>query len=876
MNDDELIQKQIEREKNQRESAYSKFKKDIREQTQRNDGSNAPYARHWKSYTFAQLLDGLQNEIDNPNNFIRSSRATEAVKNCLGTPLVIKRNKYGGPDEVKVKQQKNYFDLERCSFIAFQITLDNAQSSIVPTKIIDRKTGKPKRNRDRKDKDSLINEIGKAIEIDLEFNYISKIYPQYFDALDKSAQGGKDGTARSSTYYWRDNIRRALRKKKLEFRRQGREIEADALDWRPFTSANRKLVGSWLLDGLLKYTRLFKEERVGYVDTKRVFIVLSDEAEKHKEEYIRDHEPFLMDPLPMICKPVPATKTSFGSWLTTLDTSQSDCTFEGSFEISEEHLAYINKLQDVPYRINPFVADVLNELVERGIKLGKFIPHFYQDPPELSRRLGLTHLHDHDELNKALSHHPNLKQAKKERAKEISQQIALVEKGFNSKTIWLNTNKLRDCKELYYPCSWDFRGRAYVRCSNTPSPQGSDFQKALLLFAKPKPIDDRSKFHMSIELANNAGQDKCNFDDRLKWTESNQHNIKLVATLLEPNGDFNKAISFLETTDNPFQFLAAAKEYYHCFIRQDQSTTSLRCSVDATCSGAAVMAAIRLCKTSAKRVNVLPSTEPQDLYRACWMSLVEDNLKETIPPIRTQLLGYWSRNKLGRKAAKKIIMVAQYGAGEQRMMEEFWEFHDSEVPKRYRLNRDEMKAFRKLWMPAMNKVCSFKFVLDWFQQRAQEIHNSGKKKILVPTPSGSTQIMKYPIYDRKRIKTFHYGSLNYKISDYIPTKEADLKDWRRAITANTIHSIDASIMVKAFRNFNHNFSTIHDAAHTYASKAMDEMTDRLKEAFIEACSFNIWDEFRKANDLNIDNKNTPPIVGNLDLQDVKHSDYIFS
>ena len=73
------------------------------------------------------------------------------------------------------------------------------------------------------------------------------------------------------------------------------------------------------------------------------------------------------------------------------------------------------------------------------------------------------------------------------------------------KTIWLNTNKLGDCKELYYPCSWDFRGRAYVRCSNTPSPQGSDFQKALLLFANPKPIDDRSKFHLSIELANHAG-----------------------------------------------------------------------------------------------------------------------------------------------------------------------------------------------------------------------------------------------------------------------------------------------------------------------------------------------------------------------------------
>ena len=288
------------------------------------------------------------------------------------------------------------------------------------------------------------------------------------------------------------------------------------------------------------------------------------------------------------------------------------------------------------------------------------------------------------------------------------------------------------------------------------------------------------------------------------------------------------------------------------------------------------MAAIRRCKTGARLVNVFPSPEPKDLYRACWDALVELNSQYAEPLIRPSILNDWTINKYGRKAAKLMIMVAQYGAGDQKQMDEFWQFHDQEVPTKYKLIKEEFKAVRKLWFPAMKKVCSFTFVLDWFQKKVQEIYDSGAKEVIIPTPVGSIQIMNYPEYDIHRVKSFHHGNLNYKMSDYLPTDKPDINKWISAITANTVHSIDSSVMVLSFEDFPYDFSTIHDAAYTYAGKPMDFMIKNLKEGFIKACSFNIWDEFRKANNLPIDPKSPPPIVGNLDLDSVRHSDYIFS
>ena len=100
MNEPNIIQQQLNREDQQRKTAFKKWQKDLKEQTQRSDGSNTDYARHWKRHTFSNLLEGLQNEIDDPNKYVRSSRATDAIRRCLGTQLVHKK--------IKKMEKKSY------------------------------------------------------------------------------------------------------------------------------------------------------------------------------------------------------------------------------------------------------------------------------------------------------------------------------------------------------------------------------------------------------------------------------------------------------------------------------------------------------------------------------------------------------------------------------------------------------------------------------------------------------------------------------------------------------------------------------------------------------------------------------------------------
>jgi DNA-directed RNA polymerase len=321
--------------------------------------------------------------------------------------------------------------------------------------------------------------------------------------------------------------------------------------------------------------------------------------------------------------------------------------------------------------------------------------------------------------------------------------------------------------------------------------------------------------------------------------------------------------------------MAAAEEYYHCFIAKDRTTTSIRVGMDMSCSGAGLMAGIRRCKTGAMLVNVSPTDEPQDLYRACWDALVKLNAKtRPVPPISPYKLATLTDNKQGRAIAKKMVMVAQYSAGIQKQTQEFYEIHD-DLPESQQLDTEEVKAFRKLWQQALAEVCSFTFVVEWFQARVNEIYASGKKEVLIPTPNGSTQVMRYPIYKPCNVQSFHHGSISW-MKEYKPTDEPDLKKWESSITANTIHSLDGCLLSLGLGDFPVAFSTVHDAVYTYATSSMDDMLQRLKQAFVDTVSFDIWTEFLKANDLEINATTAPPIVGNLDLKQVLKSDYIFA
>ena len=114
---------------------------------------------------------------------------------------------------------------------------------------------------------------------------------------------------------------------------------------------------------------------------------------------------------------------------------------------------------------------------------------------------------------------------------------------------------------------------------------------------------------LSFQVATTYGLDKATMSDRLEWTKNNVTLIVRCAT--DPIGN----LSEWEAADEPWQFLAACDEYYHCVVCCDRQFTGLPVATDATCSGLQILAGLCRDASTAKLVNVLPSDKPQDAYK---------------------------------------------------------------------------------------------------------------------------------------------------------------------------------------------------------------------------------------------------------------------
>ena len=93
-------------------------------------------------------------------------------------------------------------------------------------------------------------------------------------------------------------------------------------------------------------------------------------------------------------------------------------------------------------------------------------------------------------------------------------------------------------------------------------------------------------------------------EERLEWTRLNVSLVSAVAT---------NPVAFIaewEAAEEPWQFLAACEEYYHCCVKLDRKTTSLPVATDATCSGLQILAGLARDKSTACLLYTSPS--PRD------------------------------------------------------------------------------------------------------------------------------------------------------------------------------------------------------------------------------------------------------------------------
>jgi DNA-directed RNA polymerase len=187
-----------------------------------------------------------------------------------------------------------------------------------------------------------------------------------------------------------------------------------------------------------------------------------------------------------------------------------------------ETIRAINEVQNTAWRINSAVLEVMRDMWSSGAVVAD-VPTI---GPEATSRIP-------DDAWEAMS-----KEEQAAHKKQLSETHGRNARAEGLRYSWLAkldmATQLAEEPALWFPYFCDFRGRLYPTVADL-SPQGDDAGKALLMFARGKPLGDTGLFWLCIRAANcyaQDGVDKLSLEDRVKWVQDNW--TRIVEAALAP------------------------------------------------------------------------------------------------------------------------------------------------------------------------------------------------------------------------------------------------------------------------------------------------------------------------------------------------------
>ena len=274
--------------------------------------------------------------------------------------------------------------------------------------------------------------------------------------------------------------------------------------------------------------------------------------------------------------------------------------------------------------------------------------------------------------------------------------------------------RFKDRDKFYIPWSFDYRGRAYPIPAFL-TPQDTDFGKSLLMFADGSYMTPEAEEWLAFQVATTYGLDKAPMAERLEWVKNNTHLISCVAS------DPILYIHEWEAADEPWQFLAACDEYYHCVLKCDRHFTRAMIATDATCSGLQILAGLARDKNTAKLVNVLPSDKPQDAYAV---------VAATAAPHCPNSI----RLHMDRKTVKRVVMTVPYNA---KPFSNRGYIKDALKEKGVEIDKDDLTKTVVAVRNAMDEVVPGPMaVMSWIESEVAKAIDRGKTELTWVTPSG--------------------------------------------------------------------------------------------------------------------------------------------
>jgi len=553
-----------------------------------------------------------------------------------------------------------------------------------------------------------------------------------------------------------------------------------------------------------------------------------------REQLIATAEMFSGIPWPMLVEPNDWSNERMGGYLTNelMRGHQLTRRGKGTVEHGETPIKFLNKLQKVKYRVNTHVLGVARHFKERGVKVGKFIPiseAFKPPRPPAADEDASVH-----------------QSWKREMAEAYNADRLNFKRSVRTRTQLEAAEKFED--EEYYLCwSFDYRGRAYPIPAYL-TPQDTDFGKSLIRFADESFVNDDAELWLAFQVATTYGLDKATMDERIAWVNDNHDLITKIAT------DPIDSLPDWESVEEPWQFMAACHEYYHCCIECDKQFTGLMVAVDATCSGLQILAGLAKDASTASLVNVCPGDKPSDAYKA-----VAEEAKKYLPPEMHE----W----MTRKTTKRTVMTIPYNATKsssrvyirEALKEQGFEPTPDQVTQVVDAVYQSMDAI----VPGPMRV------MRWIKTHVGQYIRSGASEVEWSTPSGFVVNQQRNKRETERLKLQLLGETQVTLSvgdgDPCPTRH------KSSTAPNLIHSLDASILHETFQKFNGPFTVIHDSVLCRATD-MGTLNQLVRETYTDIFTRDCWlTKFGQA----VNAAEPPPIVGTLDPEVVEESTYFF-
>jgi len=689
---------------------------------------------------------------------------------------------------------------------------------------------------------NVCDSIGHAIEDELQMRHYEEHAPGLLVTLKRNYWHSSSGTQQKLT-----NIQTLMNR-------------YDVKRWEPWGRAVRVRLGGWLLDCIMESSGWFYKQPIREGRKTTLYVVPTPEFMDIKDAVMAKAEFFSPLAWPMLVEPNKWSNDKKGGYLLNelmeghdLVRRGDPCRIQG-----EKPLAFLNKIQKVGYRLNPFTVKVAEELQRLERSVGKFLPVTHYDLPPKP-----VDIADNKDARKSY---------RREAATVMNRQSQEIRRSCRTRMTMEAVRRFKDEERYYIPWSFDYRGRAYPIPSFL-TPQDTDFGKALIRFADESALTKDACDWLAFQCATTYGLDKSTMSERLEWTRQNIPLIEKVAK--DPVG----SVPDWEAAEEPWQFLAACDEYYHCVLLKDKLCTGLPVATDATCSGLQILAGLARDKKTAQLVNVLPDERPQDAYK-----VIADEARPYIPD---HLKPY-----MDRKTTKRTVMTVPYNAkpfSNRKYISDalvdkglYWQRFDKngkpilkpgykEIINGVYFNKDDLTITVKAVRDAMHRIVPGPMsVMKWIEDEVARAIKRGIKELTWTTPSGFVVVQRIM---KRKVETIELKLLG-RCQMSVATDETDEIDKTRhkaATAPNLIHSLDSSLLHLSVEKFNLPIALIHDSVLCRATD-MTQLSHVVREVYMLLFAENDYlTDF--AQQIGAETK--PPIIGDLEPESVIDSTYFF-